>query len=170
MAAGQTYTPIATTTVSSAVQTVTFPSITGSYTDLVIVCANLKNPLADTPYIKFNSDGNANYSTTWINYYNTTADSSRVSNSTGGVVLGAYNVGMSSSVPSNVIINIQNYSNTTNYKSSLIRWNSYNEIYAIVGEWRSTSAITDIDLISGLNGSSRWSVGSSFTLYGIQAA
>jgi len=170
MAAGLTYTPIATSTVSSQVQTITFSSITGSYTDLVIVCGNLKNPLGDTPYIKFNSDGNSNYSTTWLTYYNTTLNSQRVTNNTNGVVLGAYNIGMSSSIPSNAIVNIQNYSNTTTYKTPLIRWNSYNEIYAIVGQWRSTSAITNIDLISGYNGSARWSVGSTFTLYGILAA
>jgi len=37
MAAGKTYEPIATTTLSSSAATITFSSISGSYTDLVFV-------------------------------------------------------------------------------------------------------------------------------------
>ena len=37
MAAGSTYTPIATTTLGSAQADVTFSSISGSYTDLVLI-------------------------------------------------------------------------------------------------------------------------------------
>jgi len=168
MAAGSTYTPISTTTLGSAQSSVTFSSFSG-YTDLVIVCANLKNAVQQTPFMQFNSDTGTNYSSTWILGNGSSASSSRLSNSSSGILIGDYNIGMSSTVPSTAIIQIQNYSNTTTYKSTLGRYNlTTTEVYAIAGLWRSTSAITSIALNAG--GSSNWSSGATFTLYGILAA
>jgi len=60
-----TYTPIATQTLGSATGTVTFTSISGSYTDLVLVITgNTNNPT--NPVLQFNGDTTTNYSHTYI--------------------------------------------------------------------------------------------------------
>jgi hypothetical protein len=89
-----TYEKIATTTLGSAQTTINFNSITGSYTDLILIC-NVKQDTDSTVYMRFNAD---------------TA--------------------------------------------------------AIVGLWRSTSAINAIEIWQGGDG---FSSGSTFTLYGIKA-
>ena len=63
MAAGNTYTPIATTTVTGSVtEVITFSSISGNYTDLVLV-ANIGPMSAITAFrFRFNSDSEDNYS------------------------------------------------------------------------------------------------------------
>jgi hypothetical protein len=60
-----TYTPIATTTLGTAAASVTFSSISGSYTDLVLIIAGVQS-VADVPYIQFNSDTATNYSRTQL--------------------------------------------------------------------------------------------------------
>ena len=68
----------------------------------------------------------------------------------------------------NTIINIQNYSNTTTYKTALVRYNNGGVIVeGIVNLWRNTAAITQIDFG---NSSANYLAGSTFTLYGILKA
>ena len=65
-------------------------------------------------------------------------------------------------------ISIQNYANATTYKSVLIRSGAATgETNAIVGLWRSTNAITSINLYATAG---QWAAGSTFTLYGIKSA
>jgi len=165
MAAGSTYTPIATTTLGSAQATVTFSSISGSYTDLVLIVQNSNANGVNSISLNFNSDTSSNYSMTFISGDGSTASSSRETSET------KLNVGATTTSMGNVTIcNIMNYSNSTTYKSTLSRsgWTGYDLIRAFVGLWRSTSAITQIDIkvISGAN----FNTGSTFTLYGIAAA
>jgi hypothetical protein len=69
----------------------------------------------------------------------------------------------------NYIVQIQNYSNSTTYKTYLSRANNAaNATDAITGLWRSTSAITSIQFF--YSDSSNIITGSSATLYGIKAA
>jgi len=162
MAAGNTYTPIATTTLGSAAASVTFSSISGAYTDLVIVGSVKLNGSGDYLGLQFNSDTGSNYSRTRLSGSGSAASSERESNS---ARINMYN--QSSSNFYTNIIHIQNYSNATTYKTVLSRndiadWNTN----AQVGLWRSTSAITSITLIGGGNLAS----GCTFTLYGIAAA
>jgi hypothetical protein len=67
------------------------------------------------------------------------------------------------------ITNIQDYSNTTTYKTALSRYNNvpYGALDGIVNLWRSTSAINTIQLY--LDRSEYFLIGSTFKLYGIQA-
>jgi len=165
MAAGSTYTPIATTTLGSAQATVTFSSISGSYTDLVLIVQNSNSAGINSISLNFNSDTSSNYSMTFISGDGSTASSGRETSQT------KLNVGGTSTDMGNVTIcNIMNYSNATTYKSTVSRsgWTGYALIRAFAGLWRSTSAITQIDIkvISGAN----FNTGSTFTLYGIAAA
>jgi len=74
-----TYTPIATTTLGSAASSVTFSSISGAYTDLVLVGAGT---LASNLYlnVKFNNDTGSNYSRTELYGDGSSAASYRESN------------------------------------------------------------------------------------------
>ena len=159
-----TYEPIATTTLGSNQATIEFTSITGTYTDLVLVFNGTNATGADALGLRFNSDTGSNYSNTRMRGDGSSASSNRDSNQS------AINIGFSNSTsPSPNIISINNYSNTTKNKTAIGRsGNAANETKVAVGLWRSTSAITTITLInlSGYNFAS----GSVATLYGIKAA
>lgn len=162
MAAGSTYTPIATTTASGSVSSITFSSIPSTYTDLVLV-ANAALSSADSVGLQFNSDTGTNYSATWVYGSGTTAVSGR--NST----VANMSIGAIGSVQSSTIISIFNYANTTTYKTALGRGDATDYLsIARVGLWRSTSAINSVTFksLSGFNFTST----SYFTLYGIAAA
>ena len=167
MAAGRTYTPIATTTISgTTTNSITFSSISGSYTDLILIFSGGVIS-GGQGRIQFNSDTGTNYSRTVLKGDGTTASSGRNTNSDriDFAQAGQFNDGIST----NVIVNIMNYSNTTTYKTILSRFNSIGsipEVNAEIGLWRNISAITSIKFYTDVNFNS----GSTFTLYGIAAA
>ena len=166
MAAGATYTPIATTSPSSGTS-YSFTSIPSTYTDLIIVASVIVASGAPDLFMTFNSDTATNYSTTYMTGNGTAASSGRYSNATSARIT---NNGVPNTTAggSNQVIQIQNYANTTTYKTAISRAN--NTTYgtdAHVSLWRSGSAITTITLTLG---SSTFAAGSTFTLYGIAAA
>ncbi len=166
MAAGSTYTPIATTTLGSSASTLAFTSISGSYTDLVLVINAANTSGNQDAYMQFNSDTGANYSRTALRGNGTTASSARTSSAT-SAFLSSISGTSTTSLAYNSITSIQNYSNATTYKTAFTRSN--NAEYgtdAIVNLWRSAAAITRIDITS----TGTFTSGSTFTLYGIQAA
>jgi hypothetical protein len=159
-----TYTPIATNTLGSTTASITFSSITGTYTDLVVVCSNLKYVTGDDDaFVRFNGDTGTNYSWTQLNGNGSTASTNRGSSTSG---IRSIN-GMSTTNIGTTIINVQNYSNTTTNKTTLSR-HSTNFAGAFVGLWRNTAAINSITIIN--LGSGGFATGSTFTLYGIKAA
>jgi hypothetical protein len=166
MAAGATYFPIATTTLASAAATVTFSSFSG-YTDLILVTDNMQSGgTQGNLFIQFNSDSGSNYSRTWLSGDGSTAYSGRESSQTKiGLTAYAY---PQTTTPWAGLIQIQNYSNSTTYKNVLIRGNNSKVgVDAIVGLWRSTSAITSL-VLSRSN--DNFASGSTFTIYGIKEA
>ena len=65
MAAGATYTPIATQTPGSNTASISFSSIPGTYTDLVLVIDNAFTASGGYSYsLSFNDDTASNYSNT----------------------------------------------------------------------------------------------------------
>jgi len=60
-----TYTPIATQTLGSSVSTVTFSSISGTYTDLVLIAQPIASAGVDLE-LRFNGDSGSNYSCTQL--------------------------------------------------------------------------------------------------------
>lgn len=162
-----TYEPIATQTLGSATNQVTFSSIPGTYTDLILVQVGGFNPGAGDVYIRFNGDTGNNYSLTALSGSGTAASSTRESN-VSRILLDVY--GYPTSGISNRIVQIMNYSNTTTNKTLLSRANNAaTGVDAIVGLWRSTSAITSIDLYAWTS-TYKFDTGSTFTLYGIKSA
>lgn len=168
MAAGSTYTPIATTTLGSAVSSYTFSSIPSTYTDLIFI-ANFDGSASSYVTLTFNGVTGTSYSRTRLIGDGASGSSDRTANAAGIINLTYSTAG----TPATGIYRIFNYSNTTTYKSVLCRDNNSADNVAIdVGLFRgstgsSTEAITSITLtkVSG-----NFTVGSTFTLYGIAAA
>ena len=161
MPAGNTYEPIATTTLTATNSTVTFSSIPSIYTDLVLIV----NSLGTGAYfsIQVNGDTGTNYSRTRINGNGSTVTSARNASASDIPV-----DDLSSTVREISILNFQNYSNSTTFKTIVFRQNlTTGNTGATVGLWRSTSAITSISIFTN---SSTFAVDSTFTLYGIAAA
>jgi ABC-type transporter Mla MlaB component len=166
MAAGATYTPIATTTASGSVTSITFSSISGSYTDLVVVFngnSTTAGSSANSIRVSVNGDTGTNFSYTFLAGDGSSASSGRGSNQTYWDV---QDIAQASSTGM-AILHFMNYANTTTFKTMISR-SSVTSVQTLtaVNLWRSTSAITSIKLDANRTITS----GSTFTLYGIAAA
>ena len=164
-----TYTKIASTTLGSSAATVTFSSIPSTYTDLVIISSSANTAVnGNGQGLRFNSDTATNYSKIFMYGDGSSAVSGRGTSQTN---ISISNQPISSSGAfTATVTSIQNYSNSTTYKTVLSRGGSNhtnNLVIAYAGTWRSTATITTIDLI---NDSGSFITGSTFNLYGITAA
>ena len=164
----QTYEPIATTTFSSTSIDYTFSSIPATYTDLVLVASQKQSGTSDYG-IRFNGDSGGNYSRTIVYGDGSATNSTRGSTSATRISCSYYGYPPSAASTFGVgIISIMNYSNTTSYKTALARSNSAGSgVDGNVGTWRNTAAITSVTILLDAG---TYSVGSTFTLYGIKAA
>ena len=154
-----TYEPIATNATTGTVSSCTLSSLPSTYTDLILVINDLTS--VDTGYkININSYTGSNYSSTFMYGEASSAYSGRGSSVTAAPTVGRR--------PGNTIMQFQNYSNTTTYKTFITRGNASNHmVIATVSLWRSTAAINSIT-VTPEKGS--FASGVTFTLYGIKAA
>lgn len=161
--ATNTYIPIATYTIPSATASYTFSSISGSYTDLVLVCSvKLDIGGSYSMGLQFNGDTAGNYSWTGLIGNGTTASSQRDSNVTYAIY------GTGNTDWGNSIVNIMNYANATTYKTCVARNNNTaDSAQAWVNLWRSTAAINSVKVMS--QSGSNFVAGTTFSLYGILA-
>lgn len=173
MAAGSTYTPIVTTTLGSNTTKISFTSISGSYTDLVLIMCVGKTA-AYTTSIQFNGVTSASYSRTRLSGDGSSISTARLTTSDGSAIaLASYGNGTTLGTE-NEIVHIMNYSSTTSYKTILNTANAASSgLDANVGLYQSTSAITQIDIYSDFDWNApraNFLTGSVFTIYGITAA
>ena len=164
------YEVISTQTLGSAVATVTFSSIPSTYTDLKIVIQGTTTVDNTDIQMYFNNDTTSGlYSKTQLEGTGSSALSGRTSSA--NFIGLTSNLGVDDTNPSIIILQLNNYSNTTTFKTVLSRetmWNSsYTGVSMRVGLWRNTNAITSVSFKA--NGTT-WKSGSTFTLYGIKAA
>lgn len=161
--ATNTYVALDKITVGSAVSSVTFSSINSGYTDLVLIIAGAGASSGGNILLQFNSDTATNYSTTILYGDGTSAGSARASNAA------SMNIGdLDATTQSNTLVNIQNYANTTTYKTALGRSNrSAVAVAAKAGLWRSTAAINSIKVFFSTG--DNFVSGTTFSLYGIAA-
>ena len=168
MAAGNTYTPIKTFTLSNALAEVSFTSIPNTYTDLVLVFTGQFDSSGKQTVFQFNGDNLANsvnYSDTLLGGTGTAAESGRDTNK--GVMALGYMPTANAQIAS--IYRFMNYSNTTTYKTVLSRYNDAAAYTGTnVGLWRSTAAINSMRVLAYNGGN--FNSGSTFSLYGIAAA
>jgi len=157
-----TYEPIATTTLGSGSATVNFNSIPSTYTDLKLIYTGSAGNI--NFIIQLNSDSGSNYSYTLIQGDGTSATSSSSTSQTSG--RGGY---ISTTQISFIEIDFFSYAGSTNktfLASSSADMNGSGVIRRLVNLWRSTSAITSINLSNTVS----FNTGSTFTLYGIKNA
>ena len=161
---GGSYTVSGTST-----NTITFTSLPSNYTDLILI-SNYQHSTDGAAYIQFGYgstptwDTGSNYSRTSLYGDGSSAYSERASNQN---YIRICQTGANSLI--NSVTQIQNFSNSTTYKTILNRWNrpdSY--VFADAGLWRSSNAITGITISHSAAG--YFTAGSTFTLYGIANA
>ena len=163
-----TYTPLATTTLQSDSTSVTFSDISQLYTDLVFVAlaGNTTATTAMTFEVNINGDGGNNYSTTYL------LGGPNVGRGVGnnGMFIGT----LSRDKKQIAVVNFQNYSSTTHYKSVISRTGTVggaiSEVGLIAGLWRNNDAITSLTFDRPPGESGTFIAGSKFSLYGIKAA
>lgn len=160
-----TYTPIATTTLSSPASIVTFSSISGSYTDLRLISVYRGTSTGINCYP--NSDFGSNKSWTALRGTGSVAESGRGSNA---IAIQDYWTTVTNASGEFTVskMDFMNYSNTTTYKTVLVR-RDVSSAYAetLVNLYRSTSALTSLGIYSA---SGNFDTGSTFTLYGVKSA
>lgn len=164
-----TYEPIASQTLGSAASSVEFTSISGTFTDLILVCQFTPSTTMEAR-LRFNSDTGTNYSRTILSGHNPgSTGSARFSNATS--IGGSWQVGPGSSDISQAFFQIMSYANTNVNKTVLARFNNWQgsswEVMPTVGLWRNTAAITTVTVLAS---SGNFNSGSTFSLYGIKAA
>lgn len=167
--ATNTYVELKKTTLTTSTTTVEIASIPQDYTDLVLVMVHKGTGVASAAngYVRFNSDSGSNYSKTQMLGVGV-AQSQRASNAT------QINWPFDETEWLVTRFNIMNYANTTTFKTTLIRQDAgtYGTA-AVVGLWRSTSAINAISLTASDNQGGgtpdQFVAGSTFSLYGIKA-
>jgi hypothetical protein len=171
MAAGSTYSPIATYTVSgSSTNSVVFSSIPQTYTDLILIC-NSRSASASAGqrvYTFENSDFTTLRSETYLRGDGTSAISARSTGSTAQPQGYIASNADAANVFSTTIIQWLNYSNATTYKTAISRSGSTSYVDAFVRLWPSTTAISSLYISNDAN--NNWVAGSTFTLYGIASA
>jgi hypothetical protein len=168
MAYNNTYVALDKITVGTATPSITFSSIPGTYTDLVIVAnTNTTGSTGDDDlYMRFNGDTGSNYSWTRLFGNGTTATSSRGTSTVYCRIGNSAGTSATTTFPT-TIINVMNYANTTTNKTVVSRGNnSAVAAEAIVSMWRSTAAITSITILPQ---TANFRIGSTFSLYGIAA-
>jgi hypothetical protein len=166
MPAGATYDSIATTTLSSTQSTIDFTSISGSYTDLVLVVTSISSTGGDV-WVRVNDDTASNYSYTVL-YANTSSTGSANDNSVTSGLITDYYGSVENANNQLAVIQFYSYANTSTFKTILSRANRANNgVDLICAMWRSTSAITKLTLRFN---SGSFGIGTTATLYGITAA
>lgn len=160
-----TYKPIQTVTLTTAASDITFSGIDQTYTDLVLT---YNGNISANQYIgiRFNGNSSSYYSQTRL-YGDGSTLTTDIQTSAS---FGRLSVGDPSNL-SSIIVSLNNYSNTTTYKTWLSRSNIPSSYVGLIsGTWRgstgsSTEAITSITLTTTT--SDTFAAGSVFSLYGI---
>lgn len=171
MAEVSTFEPIQSITLSTNSTTVTFSSVPNTYTDLVLHYQMGGNS-ANNIQIRYNGDTASNYSATILYAYNGTATAGgNYQNLTFGYGGSGAISGPIGNIGANGIIEIYDYKDTNKFKTSIshyayVNTSSTAELTRFISTWRSTAAISSIQLSSY---SGPYLANSIFTLYGIKA-
>lgn len=161
-----TYEPIATTTLGSATNSITFSSISSAYTDLRLVVVGTVNTTGVEVRVQVNNDTASNYSNTQLTGSGSAASSNRFASAYFNFISSA-----SSTIPNMGTMDLMSYAGST-YKTVLTTWsgdlNGSGTVERTVSLWRSTSAISTVKVLA--SGANTLSTGTTATLYGILKA
>jgi hypothetical protein len=156
-----TYTPLATVTLTGTDSEIVFASIPSTYRDLIVVMTPIGSGTAnDSLYLKLNT------STADFSYVQMYGDGSgKGSNSgSGGRFTNYYN---STGRVYNSVLQVMDYSATDKHKTYLSRFNADNSgVGAFAGRWAQTTAVNSLSIYPGAGS---FAIGSTFSLYGVIA-
>lgn len=157
-----TYTPLATISLTGTDSEIVFSNIPNTYRDLIIIASGQSTAANANILARFNSDSGSNYS--WV--YMGGDGSSTFSGSSSGTSGDWGNFPNAQSVS---VFQIMDYSATDKHKTTLVRSNTAST-YAIAyaERWASTTAITSISLTISGSGNS-FASGTILSLYGVIA-
>ena len=168
-AAGGDYESIATVTASGSATTITFSSIPSTYQHLQVRGVGSSTSSGGYCVLNINGDSGSNYKQHWLQGDGSGTGSGVGSSATS---IDLYSTASNTAnIQAAFVIDILDYANTNKYKT--IRGLSGNDVNGAdgaislaTGNWRSTSAITRIDLTDELG--YNFVQYSSFALYGIK--
>ena len=166
-----TYKPLQSIQLTTDTTTVTFSGIPQDYTDLeIVISARCSHSSNSNFYYRVNGDTSSSYSVTRLQGNGSTAVSNRGSSNTVGYIGYTDAADSSSSIFGNTKIYVNNYSNSTNYKTLISKGatpGTSGYAAAFVNLYRgSTSPITSISFTPDAG---NWVAGSTFDLYGIKS-
>lgn len=167
---------IATTVLTSTANTITFSAIPSTYKHLQLrmVSKTTDSSASGYLFLRFNSDSGSNYSYHYVLGNGSSAVSAAASSSTFAGLIFMNGNSVSASAFSPNMLDILDYADTNKFKTSILFGGRANgstgasQVHLESANWRSTSAITSINLLFG--DGTNLSIGSRFTLYGIKGS
>jgi hypothetical protein len=151
-----------TYTADGTSNSVTLSNIPSNYTDLRLICAGFFVVGYQSTFFRLNGDSSSNYSWNYMHGNGTSATSGKAANQSSGFL-------QMSGSQSNAVVDFYSYSNTSVYKTYVVRQNGASDLtLAAVNLWRSTAAINSIYIQNDYSGNI--GSGTTFSLYGIVAA
>lgn len=160
-----TYESIATTTLGSNAPSITFSSIPGTYTDLVLVVNGLGS--VNTGIVLTFNGATSNFAN--INMGSNGSSASTSKRLPQSFMNLTYTSFFTTAYNGIIVANIMNYASTAMNKSVVARAGNFsNGTEMMIGTWFSNSAITSLTV--GNDGSGNIGAGTTFSLYGIKAA
>jgi hypothetical protein len=156
-----TYTPIASVTLSATASEVVFSGLPQTFRDLILVTDSIHSTTGVAVNCRFNGDAGSNYSFVFMRGNGSAATSSSgtttAMNATDTFTTRGYTG----------TLQIFDYSQTNKHKTALLRkGGAFEDVQAWAQRWANTSAINSISLTTG---SGTFASGSSFTLFGVIA-
>jgi hypothetical protein len=159
-----TYVSLATITLGSTDSEIIFSSIPATYRDLVLVIS-AKMSVGKTIGARFNGDTGTNYSIVNMGGNGSTTGADAFTSS--ALQFFGARANVSTTIFDASILQVMDYSATDKHKTALSRGSQPNSVVdASAGRWANTAAINQISLFA-FGGGSNFTVGSTFSLYGI---
>jgi hypothetical protein len=165
-----TYEPLASTTLESAASSITFGGIPNTYTDLRVVFTGTVTLSGEVLYYRFNSDSSTNYSITQLWASGGGSFGSR-SLTSATQMSTSYGYSLHDTTPQMITFDVFSYAGSTLKTTTGNHAGDNNGAGGVdltVGLWRSTSAITSINMFA--SGGTTFKAGTTANLYGILKA
>ncbi len=158
-------TPLANVTLGSAVNSVTFSSISSAYRDLILVITGGSGSFSSFEY-RFNGSSSGY---TWVGMEANGSTAAAASN-TSTALDGNYNYWVEDIGTSNTVYEMQllDYSATDKHKMAIYKVRAATTgVASYTGRWANTAAVTQV--VVSRAGGNTWRTGSTFALYGVSA-
>lgn len=157
-----TYTPLATVTLTSALNSITFGSINQSYRDLILVWSG--SLAGNYVSVRFNG-GTTGYNYETLGGNGTATRAEFFANDARGYFEANYSL---AGGQANGMMHLFDYSQSGRFKTYIATQASAGTgVGMIADRWSTTSAITSIQIYGG--SSNNFAIGSTFSLYGVAA-